>query len=264
MRGVYACSALVATIIALSATAAAAAAPHVTLHASFDPDRAGASTTLSFGFTVAEPSPVRSIQVNLPAGIGSATATLGFATCDPTVFEAEGAKGCPADSRVGHGAAHAEAPFIEEDNRPKPTYETASVETFFGPIEGDAQTVLFWVEGAWPASFWEPLIARVVAVSPPYGERLSIEVPLLLAATEGPFTALRSFTSTIGPENITYYTHKHGKATPFKPRGLSVPDRCPHDGGASGFPVEASFTWWESNETSRAVTHIPCPRQTRK
>lgn len=275
---------LIAAFFALGGTSATAAAPRVTLHASFRPDRAGASTTLSFGFTVAEPSPVRTIQVELPAGVELATATLGFATCDPEVFQARGAKGCPADSRVGRGSAFAEAPVIGEGNRPEPIYETARVETFFGPIEGNAQIVLFWLEGALPASYWVALIARAVAVPPPYSERLSIEVPLLLAAIEGPYIDLRGFSTTIGPEHITYYLHRHGRATPFTPRGLSVPDRCPRNGagrarggvgngpgragggaaGVGGYPVRATFTWWESSETSHAITRIPCAKRSGK
>lgn len=242
------------------AASSTAAAPRVRLHAAFRPDRPGASTTISFGFSVAEPSPVRSIEVELPAGMGFATATLGFATCKPHLFIAEGAKGCPADSRVGHGRAYAEAPFTGEGGVPKPTFETARVETFFGPIEGGAQIVLFWIEGSSPASFWQPLIARALPARAPYGERLLIEeVPLLLAAPEGPFTALRGFSSTIGPQDITYYLHRHGRAIPFTPRGVSVPDRCPR----GGYPVRASFTWWQSGERSHAITHVPCPRRRR-
>ncbi len=283
MRRVRERSALLASILALCGANAAAAAPRVgahpasqrarpaasvpaagpqvRLHAAFRPDRPGASTTISFGFTVAQPSPVRSIEVDLPAGMGFATATLGFATCTPQVFMAEGAKGCPADSRVGHGTAYAEAPFTGEGGRPKPTFETARVETFFGPIEGEAQTVLFWIEGSSPASLWQPLIARALPARAPFGERLLIEeVPLLLAAPEGPYTALRGFSSTIGPRDITYYLHRHGRAIPFKPRGVSVPERCPR----GGYPVAASFTWWQSAERSHALTHVPCPRRRRR
>jgi hypothetical protein len=239
---------------------AAAAAPRVKLHAGFKPDRAGASTTISFGFTVAQPAPVRGIEVDLPAGMGFATATLGFATCKPAVFEARGASGCPADSRVGRGTAYAEAPFLDAESRLKPTFETAKLETFFGPIEGDAQIVLFWLEGSWPSIYSEPLIARAVATPPTYGERLTLEVPLLLAAPEGPYVDLRGFETTIGPEHITYYIHRHGRAIPFKPRGLSVPERCPR----GGYPVRASFTWWEGGEASHALTRVPCAGRQRR
>jgi hypothetical protein len=87
-----------------------------------------------------------------------------------------------------------------------------------------------------------------------------MEVPLLSAAAEGPYVDLRGFSATIGPEDTTYYLHEHGKAIPFKPRGVSVPDRCPRS-GAGGYPVSATFTWWEGLEPSHVVTRVPCPKQ---
>lgn len=224
----------------------------------FRPDRPGASTTISFAVTVASPSPLRSLQVRLPAGMGFATATLGFATCDPVTFLREGAKACPADSRVGHGTAYAEAPFVE--NGPKDVYETASVGVFFGPIEGGAQLVLLWIEGNRPATYWQPIVARAVPASPPYGESLSMDVPLFSAAPEGPYVALRRLHVTIGPQDVTYYLHEHGRAIPFKPRGVSVPNRCPR----GGYPVDATLTWWEDPEASHALARVPCPTGSRR
>jgi hypothetical protein len=255
MRKAQAIGALLACSMLLHAGNAGAAAPHVHLRMRFRPDKPGASTTISFGFSVERASPVRTVQLRLPAGMGFASATLGFATCDPAIFRLEGAKGCPADSRVGHGTAYAEAPF--EENGPKDVYETARVAVFFGPIEGNAQIVLFWIEGKLPATYSQAIVARALPAAPPYGESLTMEVPLLSAASEGPYVDLRGFTATIGPEDTTYYLHEHGKAIPFKPRGVSVPDHCPR----IGYPVDATFTWWEGLEPSRAVTRVPCPKR---
>ncbi len=261
-RRLQACGALLAAIVALGGARAAAAPPRVALHMRFHPDRPGASTTISFGFQVGRPTPLRAVRLRLPAGMGFATATLGFATCEIAVFRLEGGKGCPANSRVGYGTAYAQAPFVEE-GRAKNVYETASVSVFFGPIEGGAQTVLFWIEGNFPASYWQPVVARALPASPPYGESLAMELPLFSAAAEGPYVALRSFKATIGPDAVTYYLHEHGRAIPFKPRGVAVPDRCPRGGGlggVGGYPVQASFTWWGLEGTSTARTRVACPR----
>lgn len=256
MRRVRAGSALFTAIVSLHAAAAASAVPpHVALQMNFRPDKPGASTTISFDLTVSRPSPLRTVRLRMPPGMGFATTTLGFATCSPITFQLEGAEGCPADSRVGHGIAYVEAPFIENDS-PTNIFETANVTIFFGPIEGQAQIVLFWLEGKWPSFYTQALVARAVPSVSTGRETLAIEAPLLAATPEGPYLDVRGFDFTIGPEGLTYYLHEHGRAIPFKPHGLTVPDRCPR----GGYPVEAAFTWWEATEVSRANTHVRCPR----
>ena len=70
----------------------------------------------------------------------------------------------------------------------------------------------------------------------------------------GPVVSIVSVTSTIGPAHLTYYKRVHGKRVAFSPRGVSVPERCPH----GGFRFAASFGFQDGSSTS-ATTTVPCP-----
>jgi hypothetical protein len=63
--------------------------------------------------------------------------------------------------------------------------------------------------------------------------------------------------TTIGPAGLTYYRHRHGRRVPFHPRGVAVPEHCPH----GGFPFAAQFTFQDGSGTSASTT-APCsPRR---
>ncbi|HEV3071041.1 MAG TPA: hypothetical protein VGY76_06410 [Solirubrobacteraceae bacterium] len=73
----------------------AVASETVRLYTSFSPDRPGASTTITFGFTIGSsngqvPSPLTSVNLHLPAGIGLARNGLGTAICEPSELYEEG------------------------------------------------------------------------------------------------------------------------------------------------------------------------------
>jgi hypothetical protein len=70
----------------------------------------------------------------------------------------------------------------------------------------------------------------------------------------GPDVSIVSVQSTIGPSHLTYYKHVHGRLVAFHPRGVSVPERCPH----GGFPFAAEFRFQDGSETTAATT-VPCP-----
>ncbi len=61
-------------------------------------------------------------------------------------------------------------------------------------------------------------------------------------------------TTTIGPMNVTYYRQFRGKSTPYHPRGVRLPRRCPR----GGFPFAANFTFQDGAHTV-ARTTVPCP-----
>jgi hypothetical protein len=68
-----------------------------------------------------------------------------------------------------------------------------------------------------------------------------------------------SVQTTIGPSHLTYYKHVHGRRVAFRPRGVSVPERCPH----GGFPFAAEFTF-QDGSTATGVTTVPCPPRQRR
>ncbi len=81
-----------------------------------------------------------------------------------------------------------------------------------------------------------------------FGSQLATSVP------GGPDVSIVSVTSTIGPSHLTYYKHVRGHLVPFRPRGVSVPERCPR----GGCPFAADFTFLDESRTS-AQTTVPHP-----
>ena len=235
-----------------SAPALTAAAPRVTLSARFGPDRLGESTTIHWGFAISEPAPLRSIALRLPAGMGFAASSLGLEPCQPELLARAGPGGCPADSHIGFGTALAEVPAQST------IQERASVTVLLGPYDGEEETILFFIEGKWPANREIILTSHLLGIADPDGATLLTEVPSLPPVWPlGPDIELTRLQSTIGPDEITYYRRVHGRTVAFKPRGVSLPKRCP----SGGFHVSAVFHWWTIDGAASASTRVPCPRR---
>jgi hypothetical protein len=232
-------------------------AQRASLQVAFTPDKLGASTTVGFGFHVQSatagqvPSPLTNIDLELPAGVSLATSSLGLDVCQPTILLARGPEGCRANARIGAGAARSEVAVAGEV-----VTEAATVDALLGPPAGENEQILFYVAGAEPLS--AGLIfpgALLLTASVGYSGSLDTSIPLVRAWSSGPYIALTSFSSTLGPLGLTYYRHRHGKVLPFTPRGIAVPGRCPR----GGFPFAAAFTFLDGSRAS-AVAAVPCPR----
>ncbi len=104
-------AALALAFVGMSPPAGAlAVSESATLDASFNPDRLGAPTTITFGFHLATsegmaPPPLISVDLKMPAGINYTTTTLGLAICRPAALLARGLAGRPPNSRLGFGSA---------------------------------------------------------------------------------------------------------------------------------------------------------------
>jgi hypothetical protein len=235
----------------------ARASQHVTLQTKFIPDKLGEATTIEFGFRVSSvtqgkvPSPVTEVNLDLPAGMGLATSTLGLAQCTPSVLLEQGLSGCPANSRVGTGSARAELPSEGEI-----LTETAVVQALLGPPVNETEQVLFYAEAYTPVSAQLVFPGLVLpAPSARYSGRLDTAIPLIPTWVDGPDIAVTSFSSTLGPLGLTYYRHIHDKIVPFKPKGIAVPTKCPR----GGFPFRADFSFADgTHATTQSV--VPCPR----
>lgn len=220
----------------------------------FTPERLGRSTTVAFSFSISEPAPLRSVVLSLPPGIGFARTSLGLEPCQQATLVDLGPEGCPADSLIGQGTAFAEVLAESE------VEETASVFVLIGPEDGEAMNVLFFVDGKSPVNREVILSgALLFARSESSSATLSIKAPLLRAWPGGPEIGVVRFRSTIGPAGLTYYRRIDGKTVAFKPRGLTLPRRCPR----GGFPVSAKFAWWGLAETASVTTHVRCPAKSR-
>jgi hypothetical protein len=244
---------------ALAPTAAQAAVEQATLSASFSPDRLATSTTVTFAFhlSTAEgtaPPPLTDLDLKMPAGMNYTTTTLGLAICQPAVLQARGPSGCPANSRLGHGSAYVEVPFGKGAGQ-----EIPEVQALSGPSPKGNLVVLFYANGLYPVSAQLVFSGEVLPASGPFGSQLAATVPLVTSVPGGPDVSILSVTSTIGPSDLTYYKHVHGRLIPFHPRGVAVPERCP----SGGFPFAADFTFQDGSRTS-ATTTVPCPAATRR
>jgi hypothetical protein len=244
-----------ALVLCVCAPTVAAASQSVRLDAGFSPNRLGAPTTISFAFAITgsggqPPSPLMSVDLHLPAGLGLATTTLGLAVCEPQALLVNGPAGCPNNSRVGYGKATAEVPYGPEVVR-----EEVGVNAFLGHQEGEHLTILFFAEG------WEPVFAQIVFPGQIledrglYSGRLNTTVPLIPSVPEGPDVSVTRFRSTIGPSHITYYREIGGRMEPFKPRGATVPAHCP----SGGFPFAADFAFQDGTHATARHT-VACPR----
>jgi hypothetical protein len=249
--------ALLALALAAPATSAQAATETASLHASFSPNRLGTPTTISFGFQLATtegtaPPPLRSIDLRMPAGMDYTTTTLGLAICRPAALVQRGLAGCPPNSRLGYGSATVEVPFGTGAG-----HEIPEVQALAGPSPNGNLVVLFYANGLYPVDAQLAFTGEVLPDTGRYGSQLATTVPLVASVPGGPDVSVVSVQSTIGPSRLTYYRHSRGRLVAFRPRGVSVPERCPH----GGFPFAASFSFDDGSQTE-AHTAVPCPPRT--
>jgi hypothetical protein len=224
------------------------------LHASFSPNRLGAATTISFGFHVSTtegvaPPPMTSLVLRMPAGMNYTTTTLGLAVCQPALLLEKGLKGCPPDSRLGYGTAFVEVPFGNGAG-----HEIPELQALMGPSSTGNLVVLFYANGLFPVSAQLTFQGEVLPDRGAYGTQLATNVPLVTSVPGGPDVSIVNVQTTIGPEHLTYYRHRHGRLVAFRPEGVAVPERCPRH----GFPFAARFTFLDGSSTTAATT-VPCP-----
>jgi hypothetical protein len=254
-RFVRALAPLIAALaFGIACSSASAVTESATLHASFDPNRLGVPTTITFGFHIATsegvaPPPMTALDLQMPAGMNYTTTTLGLATCRPAALLTSGLAGCPANSRLGYGTALVEVPFGSGAG-----HEIPELQAVMGPSSTGNLVVLFYANGLFPVSAQLTFQGEVLPDSGAYGSQLSTQVPLVTSVPGGPDVSIVDVESTIGPQHLTYYKHVHGHRVAFKPQGVSVPERCPRD----GFPFAAHFTFLDGSETTASTT-IPCP-----
>ena len=249
---------VIALLVCCALPASAGAAETATLHTSFSPDKLGASTTIGFGFQIANtagglPAPLSSLSLHLPAGIDYVTTTLGLAICQPANLLAHGLAGCSPNSRLGFGSALVEVPFGTGSG-----HEIPEIQALMGPPHEGNIVVLFYANGQAPVSAqivfqgelvsgsetlrWQP--RRRGAADPQRAERAAGLDPQ------------RPVDDRAG--HLTYYTHSHGKTIAFHPQGVSVPQHCP----AQGFQFSATFGFTDGTSTV-AKSVVPCPLPTR-
>ncbi len=244
----------VALLACASVPPPAGAAQAVVLHASFSPNRLGASTTIGFGFDIANtsgglPSPLRSVSLRLPTGINYLTTTLGLAICQPAALLERGLAGCSPNSRLGFGSAYVEVPFGQSSG-----HEIPDIQALMGPPHDGNIVVLFYADGREPVYAQIVFEGELIAGSQTLGGRLDAAIPLVPSVTSGPPVSILRVRTTIGPAHLTYYEHVHGHTIGFHPKGVSLPRRCPR----GGFVFSAQFGFEDGTSTVARST-APCP-----
>ena len=202
---------------------------------------AGAEVEMQVSITGTEyggfPSPMTGLNIFAPAGVK--ITTRGFATCAPSVLEADGPPGCPKQSSAGPpGVGFGVVTFGDEQ-----VPETVSIQSFFAPVGGPT----FYVKGNTPASFEVLEKSRWITASPPYGAELMVEVPLIETAPGGNDASVTGFKVRVGA------AYKQGKKTVSY---ITQPKKCPKH----GFPVEIELKFL-SGQMLTVPDTVPCPRR---
>lgn len=224
------------------------------LHASFSPDKLGASTTIAFSFEVhtdsgLAPPPLTGLDLHMPAGLSYLDTTLGLAICSKHTLESKGTSACPANSKLGTGSAYVEVPFGSGAGR-----ELPAITAWMGPPTKGNMVVLFYVDGKTPVYGQFIFDGEVLPQGGVFGSQLATDVPLVTSVPGGPDVSIVRAEASIGPKGLTYYHKVHGKLRKFSPIGIAVPERCPK----GGFPFTADFSF-ENGATAQASTTVPCP-----
>ncbi len=137
---------------------------------------------------------------------------------------------------------------------PEIVHETAHITLLRAPTQNGHLALLFYAAGEVPV--WAPvtLSGLLLPAPAPFGGRIDINVPLITSLPGAPDVAVVKLRSTIGPEHLTYYERLHRHRVGYHPKGILLPDNCPH----GGFPFAATFTFLDGSHTN-AHTTVPCP-----
>jgi hypothetical protein len=243
---------LLVALFLLGLPTAGDAAEIVKLEVGFSPDRAGASTTVLFGFDITTtngmvPSPLTNLDVQLPVGVG--LGNLGLATCTPPALERAGPQGCSPNSLMGIGNAVAEVPIATEN-----LFETVTVWTFLATPHDEHTDLLFYAEGSSPVASSVIFHGTLLPSAGQFGASLNTVIPITPSVPEAPDVAVIHMRSRLGPEGLHYYRFANGRSIRYRPEGMTLPKQCP----ANGFPFAATFTF-QDGTTATSTATVPCP-----
>jgi hypothetical protein len=224
-----------------------AAGPPAQLHVGFAPKRLGAATTISFTIVIDpsaadQPPALSAIDLSYPRGLGFATSGLGLASCDPARLQSEGASACPANARMGGGDALARVAF-----GPMLVSERVGLSLFAGPSPNGYLHLLVLASGS------EPVEARIVMTGVLLPGHLKITVPPVPGLPGAGDVALTQVHATLGGA-LTYYERVRDRLVAYRPKGVSLPPRCPR----GGWQVGATLAF-AGGAFSRAEQVIGCP-----
>ena len=228
--------------------------PKVTLHAGFNPERLGASTTLNLRIQVAPgsepiPPPLVHAELRYPAGLDVQLSGLGIEACTAATLETAGIEACPPDSVMGEGQAIAEFLIAHHIVR-----EVASLTAVRTTEQEGHLTMLLYLYDETAVSAQLILTTQLLPAGGPFAGLVNIQIPLVHSLPETPDVSVSEIQLALGPETLTYSELLAGKTVHYIPAGIDLPKHCPR----GGFPFAVTLGFLGGSHAS-ARTAVPCP-----
>lgn len=214
--------------------------------AAFHPNRLGTMGALTLTIDLAgdapgdPPPPLRRAVIRLPAGLGVEIPRL--RSCDPERLRLRGARGCPAQSRLGVGRA-----LVRAQLGSQLLSEELALWVFLGPLRNLQPTFEILAQGYTPFDERVVLSGMVGTDSPPYGEDLVLSVPAIATLPLEPDASIVWMSLTIG--SVSRSAREREANTTVEPA------HCP----SAGFPFAAELAYSDGS-TQDISTTAPCPR----
>jgi hypothetical protein len=236
------------------APARALAVPKVVLHAGFNPEHLGHSTTLHLRIQVAPgdepiPPPLIHAELRYPAGLDVQLSGLGIDACTAATLETAGIDACPVNSVMGEGQAVAEFLIAHHIVR-----ELAAITAVRTTEQEGHLTMLLYVYDETAVSAQLILTTQLLPAGKPFAGRVNITIPLVQSLPETPDLSVAEIQLALGPETLTYSEVLAGKIVHYIPEGISLPKHCPR----SGFPFAVTLGFANGTHAS-ATRRVPCP-----
>jgi hypothetical protein len=243
-----------AAALLVFATASALAVPKVTLHASFNPERLGQSTTLNLRIQVAPgsepiPPPLVHAELRYPAGLDVQLSGLGIEACTAATLETAGIGACPPDSVMGEGQAIAEFLIAHHIVR-----EVASLTAVRTTEREGHLTMLLYLYDETAVSAQLILTSQLLPAGGPFAGLVNIQIPLVQSLPGTPDVSVSEIQLGLGPESLTYSETTAGKVVHYIPEGIDLPKHCPR----GGFPFAVALGFADGSHAS-ASRRVPCP-----
>jgi hypothetical protein len=187
------------------------------------------------------PLQTRKLVLYFPAG--TKIDATGFPTCTAAKLEITGPEGCPKQSRIADGTVG----VADQIGTGEATREEGALEVFITPGNG----VVAYANASAPISAQIVIPAHWETAPPPYGPKLTFEIPLVDSvpgALPVSGTSLHvKAGAAIRKNGKTYY---YGR----------VPTKCPKGGF---FPGKGEVTL-EGGQTIVTEVKVPCPKRALK
>ncbi len=236
----------------------AQAAQTATLKVSLSPYRLKVNTALTFAIhigstTGSTPSPVTSVNVRFPAGMGLTTSQLGLAECDLQSLRAMGVAGCPQESVMGFGTALMRTAVGSESLE-----VPIGLTLFMAPTRDEHTALLIYAEGESSIIAELGFPGFMLGASGLFGTRIDLMIPTIVTVPGDPAASLVNMRIAVDPKQLLYPERVHGKLVRYHPRGMAIPAVCP----VGGFPFAANLHFAD-NTSVTATTTVACPPKAR-